>query len=804
MKFLNILNDKEVILIIPNELNSYFFEIRKKYPSLNFKVFTINNLFKELRGNYLDDKVINLGYKYFPNLTYSSIKEVSELVFKSFKIPSSNDNNLIKFNEALMKEGLLTFNEDLKSLLLSKNIYFINFKDSTLVKSLINELGLSNYKFLELNEVIDYKKDVKYHSFFNIFDESIYALNTILNEVDNGKDTKDIKVILDKERFNFYINLLFEGIDVPFKFNNYYSLIDTKTFKFIYKYLDDNSVSLIDLLTKNKEVINDNDNFDLILELFKTFDIDNLNNRKMNVIDILSSRNRNDINAVNAINFDSSLTFSIEKDIYVLGLDNSFMPKTKKNNKVYSYDFKNKLGLDSLNEVNLINSKLEESFLLQENIKFISFHIKDNAGRYQASYYVKSLKMVEEENLDFLTMYSLGSMKVFYRNLLDKFNKNGEVNNNLLLLKKYFKNEVLHTFSSNFTPLTSSNFDENKEFSYSSLKKYHACPFSYFVNYILKDNYFEDTIFTKFGKLAHEILAHIYDDNFDFDNISNEEINKFEFTSKEKILLKRFLFEVKETSKKILEHKNKMSLKKAYSELDLKYAIDVNFNNGENVENKKIKIGGRLDRLIETQDDGLYVIDYKTGNEPFKKTDFLERNLSMQLPFYLYLIEKSDNPIVKDKSLNGAFIQPLLKNEGKFYNFFSPSDEDIESTYLNGFFIGNYDVLSKFDYSLIEKTNEEDSDLKSDFILKLKLNKPKGGKYSISKRSSTYLEDGDFIDYANVVENYIINLFYGINKGKFDIYPLQWKFNVTGVNSCQYCNFSDICMKPTRKDEDGD
>lgn len=802
MKILNLLTDKEVILVVQNELNSYFFEVRKKFPRLNFKLFTLNNLFKELRGDYLNDEVIKLGFKLFPNLTYSSIKEVSELIFKSFKINESNNDELIEFNNKLIEANLLKINEDFKNLLLSKEVLFVNFKASNLVKTLINELGLINYRFIDIDEVIDYNDSISYHSFFNIFDETTYGLNEILNLVYEGKDTKNIKVILDKERFSFYINLLLENIDVPYLIKNEYSLLDSKTYKFIYKYLDDTDVSLINLLNENKEVINDNENFDTILGLFNTFNIDTLNNRKMNVIDILSSRVRASNRIINTIEFNNSLTFSLDKDIFVLGLDNTFMPKSKKNNKIYSYDFKCKLGLDSLNEINLMNSNLEMAFLKQKNIKFISYHIKDNAGRYQKSYYIKSLNMIEKANKEQLRMFDLGLMKVMYRNLIDKFSKNGEVSNNLVLLNKYFNNEVLHTFSSNFNGLSTTNLEENKEFSYSRLKVYHACPFSYFVNYILKDNTFEETIFTKFGSLAHAILSHMYEPDFDFEDSKNKEIGAFKFSKKELILLNRFLYEVKLTASRILEHKNKMSFINSYSEFDLKYIINTSFNNGVTLENKAIKIGGRIDRMIETSDDKIFIIDYKTGNEPFKKTDFLERGLSTQLPFYLYLANHSSDKKVKNKTLEGAFIQPLLRNEGKFYNIFNPTKEDIESTYLNGFFIDDYDTMSKFDYSLIK--NEGGTNLESEFITGAKLNKPKNGIYSLSKRPSQCSTNEDFIKFDHVIEGYIINSFYGINKGKFEIYPLQRKTDVKSVNSCKYCNFKDICMKATRKEEDGE
>ena len=81
MKLNEIFENNEVILIVPKELKDYFFEFRKASPFLNFKLFTLDELIFNIKGSYLKKEVIKLGLKYFPNFSFSNIKEISKLCF---------------------------------------------------------------------------------------------------------------------------------------------------------------------------------------------------------------------------------------------------------------------------------------------------------------------------------------------------------------------------------------------------------------------------------------------------------------------------------------------------------------------------------------------------------------------------------------------------------------------------------------------------------------------------------------------------------------------------------------------------
>lgn len=802
------------IVIIPSVLNTYFLELKAKNPLYNFKIFTINNLFKELRGNYLDQKVINLGFKVLPNYSYGVLKEASEIIFKSFKIDESENEDLIRYKNALEEENLLNINEDLVLLLKSRKILFINFKDSTLVKSLIEEFGLEKYEFIEISSFINNNSPIFYHKFFNIFDETHYGVNEFLREISVGRDPSKIKVVLDTKRFGFYLNLFTGDVDVPINFSNVYTLLDTKTYQFIFDYLEDDDNSILKILADNKELIDD-PYFDDVYDALAKYNIDDHKHKKSDVIDILHSINRSDDEYSNAIKVLSSPYFSIDDSIYVFGLDSTFIPKAKKDDKFFSYDFRNKMGLDSLNEVNLMNSKIENAFLKQKNIRYISFHFKDNGGRYQQSYYIKSLKMIESENLPQLYEFSEASIKAIYRKLFDDFCEQPDRNNySLALYKKYYNNRLLHGFSSKWSGIADKNLFKNFKFSYTKLKSYWACPFKFYLENVLHLGCFEESREIKFGNIAHAIFEHIYDDDFDFDRVKDEELRKFyedgnTFSKQEETFLERFIYEIRSAVKLTLEHKKNMSFKKSYSEYEIWSSLNeevYRINEGKIVKDDlDIKLYGKIDSIIEvfSQRNGLFLIDYKTGNENFNYNQFVSSNVSTQLPFYKYLVEHADNHEFDSNQVDGAFIRHLIANEGNFYNFMNPTEDNFKPLKLNGFCIKNIDEMCEFDYSIKNKMDDPTSDKKSDFISGLKLTKGN----EISSQGSLAKEEKDLIKMDEIFKKYILNCYVGINDSDFSIEPIDNRYNLknsAAQNTCKYCDFKDICMLSAISDEDED
>ena len=130
----NYFGTEDKILIVPNVMKSYFLEYRKLNPKTHFKLFSIDELFKELVGNYYSKDAIKFGLNYFEKYSYSSIKEINEVVFKSFKLENAT-LDLQNYEKALKENRFKVLNDDLILLLKSRNIIVVGLKESSTLKS---------------------------------------------------------------------------------------------------------------------------------------------------------------------------------------------------------------------------------------------------------------------------------------------------------------------------------------------------------------------------------------------------------------------------------------------------------------------------------------------------------------------------------------------------------------------------------------------------------------------------------------------------------------------------------------------
>ena len=799
-------DSKDKILIVPRVMKSYFLEYKKAYPKTHFKLFTIDELFKELVGNYYSKEAIKFGLDYFNKYTYASIKEINEVVFKTFHIEEASEE-LKNYEAALKENSYKKFDNDLALLLKSLEIIVVGLSESSTLKSLFNELKIDNVLYLEALDVIETSLEKIYWVSNNINEEVVTGLNCLLAQVDLKKEPAKFGVCLDVNRYEYYINTYLEGINVPYYINAHNTLIDTKTYKYIYKYIKED-INIVEFLKEHKNDLEDDPNYEAILSLLEYFEVDKLPQKKINIVEILKSQSQEYYQYTNDITFSSGIEFSSERSILVFGLDQSFMPSSIKDTGIISFNIREKLGLDSFNEANLMNVKLEEAFIKQDSVRYIFFHKKDNNGRNNESYFTKFLKLMitdtdimqSDEIKDgkqkiMAVFYSNNLFKINYRKEIDFLEETGQVTERAKYYFKYYGDKLLPVYSNEFKPFEDFKLDKEIIYSYSALDLYNKCPFAYYCNYILKLSEFEDTIYTKFGTVAHAILEKIYENSFDFDKISQFEIKKYQekngaFTKKELALLPRFLDEVKKTCELILEHKHNMSLTKTYSEKSFDIVIkrkDIDYievdDELQKIESDRdVKFTGRIDRIIETSDNSIYLIDYKTGDASFSRSAFMKNNECSQLPAYITLLDHTNDSSFEGKIVTGLFIQPLLIKDKKFYNYLKPSEEDLKTIRLQGLFLDDIDRLSKFDY-LISKED-------SKFVAGLRTTADGNKLNKLSKKTIT---NEDINDFREHFEKFLKKSSRSIEKADFRIRPIQLRVK-TSTRPCSYCKFKDICL----------
>ena len=802
MSLQDIIGQEEIIFVGPSELKDYFFESKKENPFLNFKYFTLDNLIKNLVGNYLDKEVIKLGLKTFSEYTYSLVKEVSKFCFYSLDINKSKNQKIIDFCKEIEEKGLKKLNKDFLNLIKNRKICFINYKESSYVNNFIKHYNITNFKHLEISDIIEEKLDLKYHEFFNIGDELKYALNKAFDtinwndEVLKVKELKNLSFIFDIDRYDYYLKLFLTNLNIPYNIKKTKTYQDSEIFKDLYQKIDD-SFKILSYLEENKDKYN-NEEYQFIFDLLSFYEIDNLTNKKINFKEILSSQSLNCEVYKNAVEFKKSIFFSKTKNIYLLGLDNTFLPKTIKDSGLFSYDYLHENGFDSLDETNIMKNKLETAFLKQKNIVFVSYHFKDNSGKYSSSYYLDALnfKKVNNENLE--KEYIEDVSKLYYRNSLDAFARSGIVSDELEEYKKSFNGKLLETFSPEFKRMESYLLNKNINYSYSNLKTLYECPFAYYVSNILNGEINEKNIYQKYGTITHAILEDVYNANFDFNKSYQKALDRYEkyygqINEKEKKLFERFIFELKQAINTIiLPHKNDMSFFRNYSEKSLsinKVVKALSFSEGDfpkiSESSLDVIFKGKIDSILETSDGHLFIVDYKTGQDTFKKNDIEKHQLNLQLPTYIYLIQESNDQNLKDKPIDGVFLEKIIGSNGRFYNYLDPEEDDLTCLKYDGAFLNDYDSMLKFDHTL----NEPGA--KSKYVYGLMLTK----KMAISRLGAGQyhaLSRQELDNFALIVDKNFNECVEKIAFGSFHIQP--YKKGKEYV-ACTFCNHSDICFK---------
>jgi ATP-dependent helicase/nuclease subunit B len=304
------------------------------------------------------------------------------------------------------------------------------------------------------------------------------------------------------------------------------------------------------------------------------------------------------------------------------------------------------------------------------------------------------------------------------------------------------------------------------KFSYTSINNYNECHFKYYLSYILKIDDYESTFAAFIGSLYHDVLSHVFEDNFDFETYYNDYIKDKELSNKEKLLMVR----IKEELKKLIEiEKSQLTLteyKNSYYERHLSIPL-----------NKKVDVlfHGFIDRVFYNEEDNFNyaIMDYKSGTID---TDIspMKYGLHLQLPSYLYLIERSNE--FNNPKFTGIYYQNILFDRPTW----SLKEKDASKVYkdntkLVGYSTDDLDRLSNFDSTYT----------KSELI--------KSMSYTDKFNNNTKLLSDENVDkMVDYTEKVISHSIDSIIDRDFKINPKIYKKKDI---SCKYCKFNDICFK---------
>ena len=754
------------LLIIPNHLKetillSFCDELK------NIKIMTDNEFIRSYYFDYDLETIYYLMNKY--KLKY----EVVLIYLKNlYYVENKNYNNdklnkLVEIKKELDEHNLLKYKPLFLNKLKSMNIVFYNFYD--LDKFYLNLID--NLKKITSVEVINEENNCYYehkiYEFKNAEEEVEFVATKICELVLSGVNINNIVLLNSSDIYTNHIKRIFKYFSIPINIKDNNSLLGTKMGTFFLENINSDISKTFELLEINFDLKNS-----LNLEIYNR--LITISNKFSFVSDYMEIKDLLKVELLNTklsdVILDEAVKVEVLEDyipndneyVFLLGFNQGECPKNLKDEDYINDLLKEKLNLSTTTSKNIIHSKKIINIIKNVKNLWITYKLNGEQGSLTVSSLNEKLNYEVIHNIKISYNYSNLNNNLKLARYMDDYLKYGSKNEDLDLLNNTYKNNVYRKYDNKFNGIKKTN--ENITLSYSSMDNYYKCSFKYYISSILKLNCYEETFMTYIGSLFHYVLSK--KDNLSLEDSITEFMNNNskEFTNKENFFLEK--------------------LKK-----DLEFILDVikkqedytNFHNA--LYEKYIEIPKENDKFIGIVDKILLndnktlgaIVDYKTGN-PSLELNYIEYGLGLQLPIYLYLINKI-NP---DIEVVGFYLQKILPSLIIRNPLKDITSQKRDLLKLQGFSLSEEEKLSEFDKTYID----------SELIKSMKVGN--NGFYAYSKT----LTKNNMQNIVKIIDQKIDEALTNIHNNNFDINPKVINNKNIG---CEYCKFKDICYM-TEKD----
>ena len=517
------------------------------------------------------------------------------------------------------------------------------------------------------------------------------------------------------------------------------------------------------------------------------------------------------------------------KVVFIIGLNDGVFPSINKNQGFLDDEDRENLKTENieiakgtLENIYDDNFNIYKAFTTAEEKIYLSYASSDNEGKsLRASNLIYRMKkifpnLIEESDIIKKENLNLINEKISYENLILKIN---EIENGInpeklfyILYKYYEQNKKYKDILKD--NLKYINFKLNEKLkkenieklygnklntSISKLEKYKSCPFSYYLQYILKLKEKEELKVQSFdtGSFMHDVINTFFEEinnlGIKLNNISDDEIekiinkiinekllneNNYIFTSSEKykLLVQRLKRIIIKSLKYIIQSLVQSEFKLEGTEVEFgekgKYnPIILNLGDGKTVE-----IIGKIDRIDVAQDENkkyVRIIDYKSS---VKNIDFgnVYAGLQLQLITYLDAVCKIED-FVPAGILYFNLLEQLINSNKKI------SEEEIEQKIRNNFKMKGL-ILADVKVAKMQDKNLEKG--KSE-IIPAYIDKTG----TLSPKLSSIASQEEFTKLQKYINKTIKQISNEIFKGNIELKP-YYKNKKT---PCEYCSYKNMC-----------
>ena len=517
------------------------------------------------------------------------------------------------------------------------------------------------------------------------------------------------------------------------------------------------------------------------------------------------------------------------KTVFIIGLNDGVFPSINKNQGFLDDEDRENLKTENieiakgtLENIYDDNFNIYKAFTTAEEKIYLSYASSDNEGKsLRASnliYRIKKLfpNLIEESDIIKKENLNLINEKISYENLILKIN---EIENGInpeklfyILYKYYEQNKKYKDILKD--NLKYINFKLNEKLkkenieklygnklntSISKLEKYKSCPFSYYLQYILKLKEKEELKVQSFdtGSFMHDVINTFFEEinnlGIKLNNITDDEIekiinkiinekllneNNYIFTSSEKykLLVQRLKRIIIKSLKYIIQSLVQSEFKLEGTEVEFgekgKYKpITLNLEDGKTVE-----IIGKIDRIDVAQDENkkyVRIIDYKSS---VKNIDFgnVYAGLQLQLITYLDAVCKIED-FVPAGILYFNLLEQIINSNKKI------NEEEIEQKIRNNFKMKGL-ILADVKVAKMQDKNLEKG--KSE-IIPAYIDKTG----TLSPKFSSIASQEEFTKLQKYINKTIKQISNEIFNGNIELKP-YYKNKKT---PCEYCSYKNMC-----------
>lgn len=762
--------NNDIILTTNNEKKKILLNNRQL---INIKIYTISEFNKLFYFDYnlRTIKYIMDQYNVIYDIAKIYLNNMYYLEDKTYQNPKLQF--LLKLKKDLIQQKLLKINRLFINSLPNHRVIFYNLPETKELLFTQNKLSnITDVEIINSEEIIPKKHQI--YEIDTIENEVVFVANKICNLINSGFSPSNIYLTNLNDSYRKLIKRIFPMFNLPITLEEQQSIYGTFIVtKFFELYDNDISKTLeaVKTLVNSKEAEEIYNQLITAVNKYAAFDdykiIYSMLKQDLKGIKIKTKDLENSIHEQNL-----DYPFNEDDYIFVMSFNQGILPVIHKDEEYLTDKDKEELSISYTVDYNLNERRALIKKLNCLNNVIITYKLKADGEDFNISNINEVLNYEIIRNNIIENKYSNLYNKIKLNSLKDEFYKYGTKSSQLYTLNKHYLTLPYNTYQHSFTGINQNDFKEylnnRLTLSYSSIDKYNRCPFSYYANYILKLNIYEETFFQIIGTLFHKILECFNQSNLSYDELWNQEINNIEheFTPKEQFFLKRLKTELAFIIETIKEQENFTDLKDELHEERVYTSLSGNM---------QITFTGIIDKIKYKEENGqtiIAIIDYKTGNPNLSLTS-IPYGIDMQLPIYIYLAKNSRK--LKNVKIAGFYLQKILNNEITVDNSSSYEQLKKKNLLLQGYSNENIDILSVFDKSYMDSNIIKGMKLKKDYSF-----------YSYTK----VLSDEKINHICDIVEAQIKNSAQKISEAEFPIAPRKIGKENKG---CALCKFKDLC-----------